>query len=61
MKSNICISCNRIISEHSRVESIECALKLCNKMAIASSALGTGDQLNRKTMGMHQTEFLDEY
>ena len=60
-KINTCIFCKRIISEHSRRESIDCALKLCNKMGIASSARGTGDQLIRKTMGMHQTEFLDEY
>jgi len=30
MKSDICISCKRVISEHSRRENIECALKLCN-------------------------------
>jgi len=48
MKSNICFSCNRIISDHSRGESIDCALKLCNKMGIASSACGADDQLIQK-------------
>jgi len=51
MKSNICISCNRIISEHSRHESIECALKLCNGNEVASIARGTDDQLNEKIHG----------
>jgi len=51
MKPNICLSCKRIISDHSRGESVDCALKLCNKMAIASSARGTGDQLNEKIHG----------
>jgi len=30
MKTNICISCKRVISIHSRRENIECALKLCD-------------------------------
>jgi len=50
-KISTCIFCKRIISEHSRRESIDCALKLCNKMGIASSARGTGDQLNKKIHG----------
>jgi len=46
MKSNICISCNRIISEHSRGESIECALKLCDGNE-AVDPCGIDGQLNR--------------
>ena len=61
MKSKICFSCQRDMSDHTKDQHYECALKLCNKMVIASSARGTGDQLIRKTMGMNQTEFLDEY
>jgi len=71
--TSTCIFCKRGLIEHSpkealscfenivRGENIECTLKLSSKMAIASSARGTGDQLIRKTMGMHQTEFLDDY
>jgi len=48
MESTICFFCQRVISDHSRGESIECALKLIDKMGIASSAHGTGDQLIQK-------------
>jgi len=29
MKSNICFFCKRVISDHTKEESLECALKLC--------------------------------
>ncbi len=64
MKSNICLICKRVISEHSRRENIECALKLIDKMGIASSARGTGDQLIQKpTSGAVESKrgFLIEY
>jgi len=48
MKSNICLSCNRIISEHSRGENIECALKLCNGKEVVGSACGADEHLIQK-------------
>ena len=47
MKSNICLSCNRIISDHTKDESIECALKLCNGN-VAVDACGADGQLIQK-------------
>jgi len=46
MKSNICLICKRVISEHSRRENIECALKLCNGNE-AVDPCGIDGQLNR--------------
>ena len=51
MKSNICIFCNRGISDHSRRENIECALKLCNGNEVVGSACGSNDQLIRNQLG----------
>jgi len=48
MKSNICISCKRVISDHSRGENIECALKLCNENEVADIACGVDEQLIQK-------------
>ncbi len=48
MKSNICISCKQVISEHSRRENIECALKLCNWEEVADIACGADEQLDQK-------------
>ena len=45
-KTDTCFFCNRIISEHSRGESIECALKLCNGN-VTVDACGTDGQLTR--------------
>jgi len=45
-KTDTCFFCKRIISQHSRCESIECALKLCNGNE-AVDACGTDGQLNR--------------
>jgi len=64
MNSNICFFCQRDISDHTKDESIECALKLIDKMGIASSARGTGDQLIQKpTSGAVESKrgFLVEY
>ena len=30
MKSNICLFCKRMMSDHTKDEHFECALKLCN-------------------------------
>ena len=49
MKSNICISCKRVISDHSRRESIECALKLCEKRDYAIIACGDSDSQIKPT------------
>ena len=46
MKSNICLICKRVISEHSRRENIECALKLCDGNE-AVDPCGIDGQLNR--------------
>jgi len=48
MKPSICFSCKRVISEHSRGESIECALKLCNGKEVADIACGDDEQLIQK-------------
>ena len=56
MKSNICFSCKRIISDHSRGESIECALKLCDGNE-AVDACGTDGQLDRKATNSHEGVF----
>ncbi len=48
MKYNICFSCQRDMSDHSRGESLDCALKLCDTKGIASSACGADDQLIQK-------------
>ncbi len=46
MKSNICIYCKRVISDHSRRENIECAINLCNGNE-AVDACGIDGQLDR--------------
>jgi len=58
--TSTCIFCKRGLIEHSpkealscfeniiRGENIDCVLKISNKMAVASSACGTDDQLNEK-------------
>ena len=48
MKSNICLICKRVISDHSRRENIECALKLCNGIEVADIACGADEQLIQK-------------
>ena len=47
MKSSICFFCQRVISDHSRGESIECAIKLCNGNE-AVDAYGKDGQLDQK-------------
>jgi len=47
-KTDTCFFCKRIISQHSRLESIECALKLCNGNEVVGSACGSNDQLIQK-------------
>ena len=49
MKSSICISCNRVISDHSRGEDIECALKLCEKRDFAILSCGDSDSQIKPT------------
>ena len=46
MESTICLFCQRVISEHSRRENIECALKLCDGNE-AVDPCGIDGQLNR--------------
>ncbi len=50
-KPSTCIFCNRMMSDHTNDQHYDCALELCNKMVVASSASGTGDQLNEKIHG----------
>ncbi len=47
-KTDTCFFCKRIISQHSRCESIECALKLCNGNEVVGSACGSNEQLIQK-------------
>lgn len=46
MTSNVCFSCRRKISDHTKAESIECALMLCNGNE-AVDACGADGQLTR--------------
>jgi len=46
MTSNVCLSCNRIISDHTKAESIECVLNLCSGNE-AVDACGKDGQLAR--------------
>ena len=48
MKSNICIYCKRVISDHSRGENIECALKLCNGIEVVDIACGADEPIIQK-------------
>jgi len=46
MTSDNCFSCNRVIQDHTKEESIECALKLCNGNEAVDSR-GADGQLDR--------------
>ena len=48
MTSSVCLSCKQIISDHTKDESIECALKLCNGKEVADSACGINEPLDQK-------------
>jgi len=48
MESTICLFCQCVISDHSRRENIECALKLCNWEEVADIACGVDEQLDQK-------------
>ncbi len=58
MKSNICIFCKHIISDHTKDESIECALKLCNKKLVVVNLSEDNDQ-QEKTNG-HQNRWFSD-
>ncbi len=60
MKSNICISCKRVISEHSRRENIECAINLCNGNEAVDSR-GTDGQLIQKPARSYPKEDSNVY
>jgi len=47
-KNSTCIFCKRVISEHSRGESLECALKLSNREEVVGSVCGDNEQLIQK-------------
>ena len=46
MTSDNCFSCNRVIQDHTKEESIECAINLCN-VNEAVDACGIDGQLDR--------------
>jgi len=47
MTSNVCLFCKRMMSDHTKDEHYECALKLCNgKLAV--DACGADGQLIQK-------------
>jgi len=48
MTSDNCFSCNRVIQDHTKEESIECALKLCTWEEVADIACGADEQLIQK-------------
>ncbi len=48
-KTDTCFFCKRIISQHSRHESIECALKLCEKRDFAILSCGDSDSQIKPT------------
>jgi len=47
MTSDNCFSCNRVIQDHTKEESIECAINLCN-VNEAVDTCGTDGQLIQK-------------
>jgi len=49
MTSNICFSCKRKFSDHTREESFECALELCKMGEVADIACGVDNIILKPT------------
>jgi len=60
MKSNICLICKRVISDHSRRENIECAINLCN-VNEAVDPCGIDGQLDQKPARSYPKEDSNVY
>jgi len=48
MANELCSSCDIPIDDHTKEESIICALKLCNGKEVADSACGINEPLDQK-------------